>query len=167
MRERSQGGLLSGKRESAKWLAMSCPECVHIELTQSSLLASGTLPVWNKRRERKLWTNKTDFPPPPFFLSLPKTLNSGNERSFCSLLFLVWWAIFFLMTRSIWFCQMPGMAGQHLADQPEDRSERLFQVLPTRWWACCHCNALEQADHPYKWAEMVLQSNRVVLLFSI
>lgn len=63
MRERSQGGLLSGKRESAKWLAVSCPECVHIELTQSSLLASGTLPVWNKNCEQ----TKLIFSPTPHF----------------------------------------------------------------------------------------------------
>lgn len=60
---------------------MSCPECVHIELTQSSLLASGTLPVWDKGRERKLRTNKTDFFLLLFFSSLcPKYLNSGDER---------------------------------------------------------------------------------------
>lgn len=54
MRKRSQRGLLSGEKESAKWLAVNCLECVHIELTQSSLLASGALPVWDKGRERKL-----------------------------------------------------------------------------------------------------------------
>lgn len=69
--EEKPRGLLSGERESAKWLAMSCPECVHTELTQSSLLILGTLPVRDKGRERKLGTNKTDF-----FLSfsLPKIL---------------------------------------------------------------------------------------------
>lgn len=61
MRKRSQGGLLSGEREPAEWLAMACPACVHTELTQSSLLILGTLPVGDKRRERKLETNKTDF----------------------------------------------------------------------------------------------------------
>lgn len=77
--EEKPRALLSGERESAKWLAMSCPECVHTELTQSSLLILGTLPLWDKGRERKLETNKTDF---FFFLSAQNTRAVEMRDSF-------------------------------------------------------------------------------------
>lgn len=109
---------------------MSCPECVHIELTQSSLLASGTLPVWDKGRERKLRTNKTDF-----FLLLFFPLSAQNTWTVETREILLFFTVsgvvgfIFLTTRTYWIsqgtlscCQMVGMVGQHLADQPSGQN---------------------------------------------